>query len=180
MAHARTEGFDPERLEPCDYQEIADGNRGLPVATADITRGDYWACWLGGVAAHRVREIIHLRYAACVCLHLIPDLGTKRRLSSRHVPFTVQLTWNNRRISVFTRASVHRWSAQPEQPAVESIDGDASVSTPMPPTAVTTNSARTRNRTACSGHGSDCLPPAGTTPAPAPPGTVNPPGPATT
>ncbi|MFI6729493.1 hypothetical protein NRF20_39075 [Streptomyces sp. R-74717] len=42
MALARTEGFDPERLEPHDYQEIADGNRGLPVATADGTLDRGW------------------------------------------------------------------------------------------------------------------------------------------
>lgn len=34
MALARTEGFDPEHLAPYDYQETADGHRGLPVATA--------------------------------------------------------------------------------------------------------------------------------------------------
>ncbi|MFG2563181.1 hypothetical protein [Streptomyces sp. NPDC048496] len=37
-----------------------------------------WAYWLGGVAAHRVRENTHPRYAACVCLHLISILGTKK------------------------------------------------------------------------------------------------------
>lgn len=35
------------------------------------------------------------------------------RRSNRHLPSTVYDTWNNRLISVFTRASVHRWSAQP-------------------------------------------------------------------
>ncbi|MFI5751658.1 hypothetical protein ACIBBE_38620 [Streptomyces sp. NPDC051644] len=78
MALARTEGFDPERLELYDSQEIADGNRGLPVATADSARGDYWAYRLGGVAAHRFRENIHPRYAACVRLHLIPNRGTEK------------------------------------------------------------------------------------------------------
>ncbi|MEU0835369.1 hypothetical protein [Streptomyces sp. NPDC005969] len=70
MALARMEGLDPERLEPYDCQETADGNRGLPAATADNTRGDHWAYWLGGVVTHRVRENIHLRSTAWVCLHL--------------------------------------------------------------------------------------------------------------
>ncbi|SCF98769.1 hypothetical protein [Streptomyces sp. Ncost-T10-10d] len=59
VAPAGTEGFDPERLEPDDCQEIAEGNRGPPIVTAGCALGDYWAYWLGGVATHRFRENIH-------------------------------------------------------------------------------------------------------------------------
>ncbi|MFE7043285.1 tyrosine-type recombinase/integrase [Streptomyces atratus] len=59
-------------------EKIADSNRGLPVATADSTVGDYLTYWLGSVAVHRLRENTHTRYAACVRLHLIPGLGTKK------------------------------------------------------------------------------------------------------
>ncbi|MFF6888844.1 tyrosine-type recombinase/integrase [Streptomyces sp. NPDC012421] len=67
--------------------KIADSNRGLPVATADSTVGDYLTYWLGSVAVHRLRENTHTRYAACVRLHLIPGLGTKKvaRLTAKDV-----------------------------------------------------------------------------------------------
>ncbi|MFJ5139025.1 tyrosine-type recombinase/integrase [Streptomyces sp. NPDC088707] len=68
-------------------EKIADSNRGLPVATADSTLGDYLTYWLGSVAVHRLRENTHTRYAACVRLHLIPGLGTKKiaRLTAKDV-----------------------------------------------------------------------------------------------
>jgi integrase len=68
-------------------EKIADSNRGLPVATADSTVGDYLTYWLGSVAIHRLRENTHTRYAACVRLHLIPGLGTKKiaRLTAKDV-----------------------------------------------------------------------------------------------
>lgn len=68
-------------------EKIADSNRGLPVATADSTLGDYLTYWLGNVAVHRLRENTHTRYAACVRLHLIPGLGTKKiaRLTAKDV-----------------------------------------------------------------------------------------------
>jgi integrase len=68
-------------------EKIADSNRGLPVATADSTVGDYLAYWLGSVAVHRLRENTHTRYATCVRLHLIPGLGTKKiaRLTAKDV-----------------------------------------------------------------------------------------------
>ncbi|MFE9454567.1 tyrosine-type recombinase/integrase [Streptomyces sp. NPDC006739] len=68
-------------------EKIADSNRGLPVATADSTVGDYLTYWLNGVAIHRLRENTHVRYAACVRLHLMPDLGTKKvaRLTAKDV-----------------------------------------------------------------------------------------------
>ncbi|URN12936.1 site-specific integrase [Streptomyces radiopugnans] len=68
-------------------EKIADSNRGLPVATADSTVGDYLTYWLGSVAVHRLRENTHTRYAACVRLHLIPGLGTKKvaRLTAKDV-----------------------------------------------------------------------------------------------
>ncbi|MEU9848855.1 tyrosine-type recombinase/integrase [Streptomyces sp. NPDC047985] len=68
-------------------EKIADSNRGLPVATADSTVGDYLTYWLNGVAVHRLRETTHTRYAACVRLHLIPGLGTKKvaRLTAKDV-----------------------------------------------------------------------------------------------
>ncbi|MGX1798401.1 tyrosine-type recombinase/integrase [Streptomyces albidoflavus] len=67
--------------------KLADSNRGLPVATADSTLGDYLTYWLGSVAVHRLRENTHTRYAACVRLHLIPGLGTKKiaRLTAKDV-----------------------------------------------------------------------------------------------
>ncbi|MFE9251500.1 tyrosine-type recombinase/integrase [Streptomyces sp. NPDC007088] len=68
-------------------EKIANSNRGLPVATADSTVGDYLTYWLGSVAVHRLRENTHTRYAACVRLHLIPGLGTKKvaRLTAKDV-----------------------------------------------------------------------------------------------
>ncbi|WP_405853474.1 site-specific integrase [Streptomyces sp. NBC_00090] len=68
-------------------EKITDSNRGLPVATADSTVGDYLTYWLGSVAIHRLRENTHTRYAACVRLHLIPGLGTKKvaRLTAKDV-----------------------------------------------------------------------------------------------
>ncbi|MHC6630517.1 tyrosine-type recombinase/integrase [Streptomyces globosus] len=68
-------------------EKIADSNRGLPVATADSTLGDYLTYWLSSVAVHRLRENTHTRYAACVRLHLIPGLGTKKvaRLTAKDV-----------------------------------------------------------------------------------------------
>ncbi|MEU9004952.1 tyrosine-type recombinase/integrase [Streptomyces sp. NPDC048551] len=68
-------------------EKITDSNRGLPVATADSTLGDYLAYWLGNVAVHRLRENTHTRYATCVRLHLIPGLGTKKvaRLTAKDV-----------------------------------------------------------------------------------------------
>ncbi|MEH0630770.1 tyrosine-type recombinase/integrase [Streptomyces stelliscabiei] len=67
--------------------KIADSNRGLPVATADSTVGDYLTYWLSSVAIHRLRENTHTRYATCIRLHLIPGLGTKKvaRLTARDV-----------------------------------------------------------------------------------------------
>jgi hypothetical protein len=59
-------------------EKIADSNRGLPVATADSTVGDYLTYWLNGVAVHPLRENTHTRYAACIRLHIIPGLGTKK------------------------------------------------------------------------------------------------------
>ncbi|WP_030766526.1 MULTISPECIES: tyrosine-type recombinase/integrase [unclassified Streptomyces] len=68
-------------------EKIADSNRGLPVATAGSTVGDYLTYWLGSVAVHRLRENTHTRYATCVRLHLIPGLGTKKvaRLTAKDV-----------------------------------------------------------------------------------------------
>lgn len=68
-------------------KKIADSNRGLPVATADSTVGEYLTYWLGSVAVHRLRENTHTRYATCVRLHLIPGLGTKKvaRLTAKDV-----------------------------------------------------------------------------------------------
>ncbi|MGG7608001.1 tyrosine-type recombinase/integrase [Streptomyces sp. ZG43] len=68
-------------------EKIADSNRGLPVATADSTVGDYLTYWLSSVAIHRLRENTHTRYATCVRLHLIPGLGTKKvaRLTAKDV-----------------------------------------------------------------------------------------------
>ncbi|WP_435972250.1 tyrosine-type recombinase/integrase [Streptomyces sp. Qhu_M48] len=68
-------------------EKIADSNRGLPVATADSTVGDYLTYWLGSVAVHRLRENTHTRYATCVRLHLIPGLGTRKiaRLTAKDV-----------------------------------------------------------------------------------------------
>ncbi|MEU3202146.1 tyrosine-type recombinase/integrase [Streptomyces sp. NPDC006996] len=68
-------------------EKIADSNRGLPVATAESTLGDYLTYWLGSVAVHRLRENTHTRYAACVRLHLIPGLGTKKvaRLTAKDI-----------------------------------------------------------------------------------------------
>ncbi|MFD5620629.1 tyrosine-type recombinase/integrase [Streptomyces yangpuensis] len=67
--------------------KIANSNRGLPVATADSTLGDYLTYWLGSVAVHRLRENTHTRYATCIRLHLIPGLGTKKiaRLTAKDV-----------------------------------------------------------------------------------------------
>ncbi|MEV6731577.1 tyrosine-type recombinase/integrase [Streptomyces sp. NPDC051364] len=67
--------------------KIADSNRGLPVATADSTVGNYLTYWLNSVAVHRLRENTHTRYATCIRLHLIPSLGTKKvaRLTAKDV-----------------------------------------------------------------------------------------------
>lgn len=68
-------------------EKIADSNRGLPVATADSTVGDYLTYWLNCVAIHRLRENTHTRYATCIRLYLKPGLGTKKlaRLTARDV-----------------------------------------------------------------------------------------------
>ncbi|MFD6780043.1 tyrosine-type recombinase/integrase [Streptomyces diastaticus] len=68
-------------------EKIADSNRGLPVATADSTLGDYLTYWLSSVAVHQLRENTHTRYAACIRLHLIPGLGTKKiaRLTAKDI-----------------------------------------------------------------------------------------------
>ncbi|MGW9496744.1 tyrosine-type recombinase/integrase [Streptomyces prasinus] len=68
-------------------EKITDSNRGLPVATADSTVGDYLTYWLGSVAIHRLRENPHTRYAACVRLYLIPGLGRKKlaRLTAKDI-----------------------------------------------------------------------------------------------
>ncbi|MFE3657873.1 tyrosine-type recombinase/integrase [Streptomyces sp. NPDC059165] len=81
----RVRVYGTTRREAAD--KLADSNRGLPVATADSTVGDYLAYWLGSVAIHRLRENTHTRYAACVRLHLIPGLGTKKvaRLTAKDV-----------------------------------------------------------------------------------------------
>ncbi|WP_329316734.1 site-specific integrase (plasmid) [Streptomyces sp. NBC_01278] len=68
-------------------EKIADSNRGLPVATADSTVGDYLTYWLNGVVVHRLRENTHTRYATCIRLYLKPGLGTKKlaRLTAKDV-----------------------------------------------------------------------------------------------
>ncbi|MFJ4808989.1 tyrosine-type recombinase/integrase [Streptomyces longwoodensis] len=85
----RVRVYGTTRREAADKlaEKIADSNRGLPVATADSTLGDYLTYWLNGVAVHRLRENTHTRYAACVRLHLIPGLGTKKiaRLTAKDV-----------------------------------------------------------------------------------------------
>ncbi|MEU9424813.1 tyrosine-type recombinase/integrase [Streptomyces sp. NPDC048342] len=85
----RVRVYGTTRRETADKlaEKIADSNRGLPVATADSTLGDYLNYWLGSVAIHRLRENTHTRYATCVRLHLIPNLGTKKvaRLTARDV-----------------------------------------------------------------------------------------------
>ncbi|MFJ3585994.1 tyrosine-type recombinase/integrase [Streptomyces sp. NPDC090127] len=85
----RVRVYGSTRREAADKlaEMIADSNRGLPVATADGTLGDYLTYWLGSVAVHRLRENTHTRYSACVRLHLIPGLGAKKiaRLTARDV-----------------------------------------------------------------------------------------------
>ncbi|MFK0237718.1 tyrosine-type recombinase/integrase [Streptomyces vinaceus] len=85
----RVRVYGTTRREAADKlaEKIADSNRGLPVATADSTVGDHLTYWLGSVAIHRLRENTHTRYAACVRLHLIPGLGTKKaaRLTAKDV-----------------------------------------------------------------------------------------------
>ncbi|MEE1928017.1 tyrosine-type recombinase/integrase [Streptomyces sp. TRM 70351] len=85
----RVRVYGSTRREAADklVEKIANSNRGLPVATADSTVGDYLAYWLGSVAIHGLRENTHTRYAACVRLHLIPGLGTKKvaRLTAKEV-----------------------------------------------------------------------------------------------
>ncbi|CAM5632984.1 Site-specific integrase OS=Streptomyces tendae OX=1932 GN=GUR47_26175 PE=4 SV=1 [Streptomyces tendae] len=85
----RVRVYGTTRREAADKltEKISDSNRGLPVATADSTVGDYLTYWLNGVAAHRLRENTHVRYAACVRLHLMPSLGTKKvaRLTAKDV-----------------------------------------------------------------------------------------------
>lgn len=85
----RVRVYGTTRREAADKlaEKISNSNRGLPVATADSTVGDYLTYWLGSVAVHRLRENTHTRYAACVRLHLIPGLGTKKvaRLTAKDV-----------------------------------------------------------------------------------------------
>ncbi|WP_329317067.1 MULTISPECIES: tyrosine-type recombinase/integrase [unclassified Streptomyces] len=85
----RARVYGSTRREAADKlaEKISDSNRGLPVATADSTVGDYLTYWLGSVAVHRLRENTHTRYATCVRLHLIPGLGTKKvaRLTAKDV-----------------------------------------------------------------------------------------------
>ncbi|MEU8842974.1 tyrosine-type recombinase/integrase [Streptomyces roseus] len=85
----RVRVYGTTRREAADKltEKIADSNRGLPVASADSTVGDYLTYWLNGVAVHRLRENTHTRYATCVRLHLIPGLGTKKvaRLTPKDV-----------------------------------------------------------------------------------------------
>ncbi|MDO0926005.1 tyrosine-type recombinase/integrase [Streptomyces sp. TG1A-8] len=85
----RVRVYGSTRREAADKlaEKIAASNRGLPVATADSTVGDYLTYWLNDVAVHRLRENTHTRYAACVRLHLIPGLGTKKiaRLTAKEV-----------------------------------------------------------------------------------------------
>ncbi|MFK0258983.1 tyrosine-type recombinase/integrase [Streptomyces sp. NPDC090445] len=68
-------------------EKIAASNRGLPIAAADSTVGDYLTYWLNNVAVHQLRENTHTRYAACIRLHLIPGLGKNKlaRLTARDV-----------------------------------------------------------------------------------------------
>ncbi|WP_327301713.1 tyrosine-type recombinase/integrase [Streptomyces goshikiensis] len=85
----RVRVYGSTRREAADKlaERIADSNRGFPVATADSTVGEYLTYWLGSVAVHRLRENTHTRYSACVRLHLIPGLGTKKiaRLTTKDV-----------------------------------------------------------------------------------------------
>ncbi|MEE1767535.1 tyrosine-type recombinase/integrase [Streptomyces sp. JV185] len=85
----RVRVYGATRRETADKlaEKIADSNCGLPVATADSALGDYLTYWLGSVAVHRLRENTHTRYTACVRLHLIPGLGTKKvaRLTAKDV-----------------------------------------------------------------------------------------------
>ncbi|KOU85947.1 MULTISPECIES: tyrosine-type recombinase/integrase [unclassified Streptomyces] len=85
----RVRVYGSTRREAADKlaEKISDSNRGLPVATADSTVGDYLTYWLGSVAVHRLRENTHTRYVACARLHLIPGLGTKRvaRLTAKDI-----------------------------------------------------------------------------------------------
>ncbi|MFE7046616.1 tyrosine-type recombinase/integrase [Streptomyces atratus] len=85
----RVRVYGSTRREAADKlaEKITDSNRGLPVATADSTIADYLTSWLNGVAVHRLRENTHTRYAACVRLHLIPGLGTKKiaRLTAKDI-----------------------------------------------------------------------------------------------
>ncbi|MEW5653947.1 tyrosine-type recombinase/integrase [Streptomyces cinereoruber] len=85
----RVRVYGSTRREAADklVEKIANSNRGLPVATADSTVGDYLTYWLSSVAVHRLRENTHTRYAACVRLHVIPGLGTKKvaRLTAKDV-----------------------------------------------------------------------------------------------
>ncbi|GGK25376.1 hypothetical protein GCM10011583_66710 [Streptomyces camponoticapitis] len=85
----RVRVYGSTRREAADKlaEKIADSNRGLPVATADSTVGDYLTYWLGTVAVHRLRENTHTRYATCIRLYLKPGLGTKKlsRLTAKDV-----------------------------------------------------------------------------------------------
>jgi integrase len=85
----RVRVYGSTRREAADKlaEKIADSNRGLPVATADSTVGDYLTYWLNRIAVHRLRENTHTRYATCVRLHLIPGLGSKKiaRLTAKDV-----------------------------------------------------------------------------------------------
>ncbi|MEU7345768.1 tyrosine-type recombinase/integrase [Streptomyces bacillaris] len=85
----RVRVYGSTRREAADKlaETIADSHRGLPVATADSTIGDYLTYWLNSVAVHQLRENTHPRYATCIRLHLIPGLGTKKiaRLTAKDV-----------------------------------------------------------------------------------------------
>lgn len=85
----RVRVYGSTRREAADIvaEKIADSNRGLPVATADSTVGDYMTYWLGSVAVHRLRENTHTRYATCVRLRIVPGLGSKKiaRLTPKDV-----------------------------------------------------------------------------------------------
>ncbi|MFD4664001.1 tyrosine-type recombinase/integrase [Streptomyces halstedii] len=68
-------------------EKISASNRGLPIPSAQGSVAAYLTYWLGTVAVHHLRENTHTRYAACIRLHLIPGLGTKKiaRLTARDV-----------------------------------------------------------------------------------------------
>ncbi|MFB7556070.1 tyrosine-type recombinase/integrase [Streptomyces brevispora] len=88
-ARKRVRVYGTTRKEALDKltEKIAASNRGLPIAAADSTAGAYLTYWLGAVAIHQLRETTHTRYAACIRIHLVPGLGTKKlaRLTARDV-----------------------------------------------------------------------------------------------